>query len=208
MDNTTRNKLLVRVALISTAVVFVFIIYSLARGTGKGTVIFNVVPSEVLVSIDGGGSKKIKQAGSIKLSPGNHTLNISQKNFSEKEVRVIVSKGKKQTVDAALSPLTSEANSKITGIDRIRGEGIAGARMSDDVAAIDRNFPLTKVLPINRLLFTIYPGKSAVSPNDSTKVAIYISSNSARARQDALQTIRDKGYDPSDYEIIFEDNTD
>jgi|GEM_PF-4582924 len=68
-----------------------------------------------------------------------------------------------------------------------------------------RQYPLLKKLPIDTLpLYKITGGQSKKYPNDKTKVAIYIISDSPADTQNALDYIRGLGFDPSDYEFVFQ----
>lgn len=172
---------------------------------GKGTVTLNIVPSNVRLSVDGASSKSVKQNQSLKLAAGHHSLTFSQEGFKEATVELDVQAGSKRTVNAALPPANDQAAQQLSEAESLRGEGIASNQMDSGVTEINRKYPFVNSLPINRLLFSIYPGPSLLAPQDPTAVGIYIKAPTARARQDALESIRLKGYDPSDYEIIFND---
>ena len=65
--------------------------------------------------------------------------------------------------------------------------------------------PITNVLPIDvSPQYKIEYGRSKKYPNDYSKGAIHIRSASTRDKNDAVEMIYDAGYDPSDYELIFE----
>lgn len=71
--------------------------------------------------------------------------------------------------------------------------------------AYENTYPITKNLPLDiSPEYRIDYGTSIKYPNDPSKIALYISANSSLNKHAALQAIYLFGYDPSDYEIIFQ----
>lgn len=75
----------------------------------------------------------------------------------------------------------------------------------DQTDAYEKTYPITNNLPLDiSPEYKIEFGSSVKYPNDPSKIALYISSNSNKNTHAALQAIYLFGYDPSDYEIIFQ----
>jgi hypothetical protein len=76
-----------------------------------------------------------------------------------------------------------------------------------DKAAIKAvtKYPLISELPVDRGSWRIDYGRSQEHPKDTSSVALYITSVDATSRQSALDWIRQQGFDPSKYEIVFQD---
>jgi hypothetical protein len=84
-------------------------------------------------------------------------------------------------------------------------EGVASAESETNSKNIATNNPIISQLPIDATPnYRVDYGVSKKYPNDPSKIALYISADSDFYRHVALSAIYLAGYDPSDYEIIFQ----
>jgi hypothetical protein len=72
---------------------------------------------------------------------------------------------------------------------------------------VSQKYPLVAMLPHLDLDFRIDYGKGVRSKDTVSSTAIYIRAFSPAARREAISWIRQQGYDPSDYEIVFSNFT-
>lgn len=89
--------------------------------------------------------------------------------------------------------------------DTIKNEGEASLKFNKDSQEATKAYPIITDLPQDiSPIFRIDYGVSKRYPNDPTKIALYISYDNVADKISALDYIYRMGYDPSDYEIIFE----
>ncbi|HSW37390.1 MAG TPA: hypothetical protein VLG37_03425 [Candidatus Saccharimonadales bacterium] len=169
----------------------------------KTGVQLDIVPSDAEVLID---SKIHSKLGATKLTAGIHNLKVSRRGFASAEVRFSVSDGKITGLNLALKPSSSVGEKwlKDHPEETLKAEGFSGAAFDQQVNTIRQTTPLIASLPFTDQLFRVDYGASKLYPQDSTAVAIYITYYSEDGKQQALDWIRFKGYDPAKLEIIYE----
>lgn len=169
-----------------------------------GTLKLTVVPSDAKIITST--NHKLK-TGNNKLTPGAYKLTLSRDGFALQTVSETVTASKTRSDTIIL-----EATNTI-GLDylnahpdeRALAESILGqqgqARGDKAVAA----HPLVNILPVTRRDFMINYGASQTHQNDPTALAIYITVGAyAGAKQEALDWITAQGFNPADYEIIYQ----
>jgi hypothetical protein len=83
------------------------------------------------------------------------------------------------------------------------GEYVGGQEQKQAVEELFAVAPITKDLPYRDLLFSIDYGKSQTRDN---AIVIYITTETEANQFIALDWITKKGYNPADYEIVYEIN--
>ena len=95
-------------------------------------------------------------------------------------------------------------NTKAT-TDPFQGEAASGKAFDQQVSTSQKSSPIISVLPAVDPEFRIDYGQSVLFPNQSGAIALYIKADTPDGRVQAVAWIRNNGFDPSDYEIIFTD---
>ncbi|HUD03715.1 MAG TPA: PEGA domain-containing protein [Patescibacteria group bacterium] len=199
-----RKKLLIIIIVIS-AVLFVSVfIFNAIRNSSKDTIILTVAPKKSSIIMD---AHTVIHPGTIKVAPGNHTINVTYSGFASTEKSFTTTKNQVINVWVALSPNSPVGNNFISSNQNefLEVEKIAGQEFDQGANQIANLYPIIKKLPYDIFpIFRIDYGASKKYPNNPTRIALYISVTHPSDKQDALITIYDMGYDPSDYEIIFQ----
>lgn len=165
-----------------------------------------VAPSVAKIVIDG--NKTVKQ-GNLYMLPGHHKLVASMDGFASRSLDFDVVANKLITETIVLVP-----NSQV-GVDwlinhqseELRREGLGGAKFDSTVSSAVKTLPVIKELPFIDQLYRIDYGKSKAHPDDPNAIAIYITYYSDAGKQQALDWLKFKGYDPSKLELIYEQGT-
>ena len=164
----------------------------------------NVVPSDSEIYID---NNKVG-SGINETSPGNHTVLVKRHNFNDNESTVTVIKNEVDLVIVGLTPNNDAGKLwQQNNLDQYHNlEGMADEKFNNDSQSAIAQYPILSELPKDKSpLYRIDYGVSKKFPNDKKKIAIYISSNSLSNKLSALNYIYEMRYDPSDYEIIFQE---
>lgn len=167
--------------------------------TAKLTI--QVAPKSSVITLNG---KKVK-ASIISVKPGEYKVSASHSGFAEKTQTIKLSKDASQYVGLVLiSNATSTANWYSSHPeDQTLVEVITGKTVSNDSEAQQKTIPLIKELPFIDQLFRVDYGVSKLKPTDPSAVAIYIKYYSDAGKQEALDWLKFKGYEPSALEIIY-----
>lgn len=163
-----------------------------------------VAPKDSSLLLDG---KTTISAGKQKISAGKHSLKITRDGFLSETQSFTAKSGELTTVLVSLTPNSEEGfkYQKDNQDEFINIQNLGSIEYSKGADALSKNYPILSKLPQDiSPLYTIFYGESKIYPNNPTKIAIYIGSSSPANKQAALSSIYDMGYDPSDYEIIFE----
>jgi hypothetical protein len=202
MENFNKRRFVALSSLVVVAVLayFIFTLWDHGR---LGKVIINVAPGDSTVKLN---SSKVIGPGAIYLKPGRYTVTASRNGFRDDTEAVTAEKGKTATIYLVPEPMTQAAfqylqNNPSAQTER---EGLASQKVAATQALLQSKYPIIKYLPLTTRYYSINYGQSKKSPNDPTALALYISSNPAY-RDLALQWIKYKGFDPSKFEIIYQD---
>lgn len=200
-----RKKILV-LALISIVLVggiFLSIFIS-SNNTAKIKTTIFIVPSDAKLVLDNGVSIS---NGINMLTPGNHTITASRTGFKSKTLSLIVQK-ESANILASLLDTSSDVGTKYiqdSPGEITKLETLGSQSYSSNSATMGNNYPIITQLPLDiSPEYRIDYGMSIKYPNDPSKIALYISADSSPNKHAALQAIYLFGYDPSDYEIIFQ----
>lgn len=169
----------------------------------KGIVQINVVvaPEDSTFSVDG----KNTRPGKISLTAGKHKLSATHQYFESVNQDLDT-----KTIDTSktifLSPLPKSDQAKQWLLDHPTAqqerEAAGGSKSTQAQNELTTNSPLIRVLPYEGYDFNIDYGASKLHPN---KLAIYITRLDDVGKTHALNWITAMGYNPADYEIIYND---
>jgi hypothetical protein len=162
-------------------------------------------PNSMTVYIDGQ-KQAIKDGEDIAVPVGTHKLKGTRTDFQEKEVTITIKEGKTLDYTLLLDPLNAVGTQYL--IDHPDDAALYSAQSSHEVdkavQSMVERFPMTQVLPMFDPQWRIDYGGSPNHPDDNSMAAIFVYAATPAGRQNALDWMRQQGYDPSDYQIIFE----
>lgn len=183
--------------------VLIFIIGIITQGgiNQQGRLKLTLVPSDMTLTIDG----KPVTGNEFELKSGSHKLTGKRQGFGDKTITVDVKTSQTTTKEFFLG-----ANSEL-GMNYLINHPLEGALTSAQSSkdfdrrseAAMENTPFIRELPQYGPDFRIDYGASEKHTDKEGIVGIYIKALTPTARQNALELIRQLGYDPSDMEIIF-----
>lgn len=202
MENINKKRFILLSSLLVAVVLAYFIIISWDHGR-LGKVVIYVAPSDSIVKLNTG--KTIKP-GTIYLKPGQYTVTATRDGFRTDSEPVTAQKGKSTSVYLLPEPVTPAAFQYLENNPTVQSqrEGLASQKVAATQAFLQTKYPIIKYLPLTTRYYSINYGQSRKNPNDSSAIALYISSNPAD-RDLALQWIRYKGFDPNKFEIVYQD---
>lgn len=166
---------------------------------GKLPVVVSVVPSSATVTIDG----RQYGNGTQWLKPGTHKVTVSKDGFKPSSESAVVTDKKSQNVIAVSLSAESDDAKKWAGAhqkDYSNNEQYGAIEASANGKYFSDMNPITTKLPFNDPYFTI---GYTVGDNDS--ITLTIATPSPRYRFYAVEKIRQLGFDPTDYMIVFKD---
>lgn len=182
--------------------VMVFMIVSLITNfierQGKIGVPVSLVPADASLYVDG---QKVSSSGTAYLKPGKRQVKVASPGFTSIEKTYLVYDYNTPAIYVGLSGETKEAKKwQQNNLFRYRKLELLATENAHKYTELfqERN-PIVKDLPIKDPYFTI----SYRNIDDKT-IKLTIWGPSARYRQFALDQLRQKGYEPTDYQIEFE----
>ena len=179
-------------------------ITSYISGVGKDVVNIVAAPEDTVLILDDTTTLK---PGHHKLKTGTHTIKASRQDFYDQTKEFTTTSGRDNAVWFVMEPSTSAG---IEYLDTHQADfekvyEIANSQVVDDINTKTANYPIIKSLPASAQgLYVINYQQSKKHPNDSSKLALYITADYPVGRLSAIEYIYSLGFDPSDYEIVFE----
>ena len=145
--------------------------------------------------------------GDNDVKPGTYKVEISKKGFATYTQNVSVEAGKTVLVEAALE--SNDPSTTNWYQDHVEdysiAQGIGDRRADREYAYMKDIFPIAQVLPIVNVGST-YRVDYGISPTETGKYAIFISYDTEVDKQEAIDAVKAKGYDLSNYEVIYTQN--
>lgn len=166
---------------------------------GKVATTIAVVPSDATVTIDG---NKIG-SGNKWMPAGKYEVVVQKEGFETKKKTVNITDAKEKNIIAvSLTPQSDEAKewAEKHQKDYSNNERFGAIEASNEGKYFSETNPITTKLPYTDPYYTI-----SYTPNADNSVDITIATESPRYRFYAIEKIRELGYDPTDFKIIFKD---
>ncbi|MDN5275195.1 MAG: exported protein of unknown function [Candidatus Saccharibacteria bacterium] len=196
-----------RYKLIVIAVLFLLVVligvsgFFVVSRSNKEAVTVYLLPSDTKLTVNG---EQINE-GTNYLKPGSYSVEASRSGFASKKETVTIGKPNTTAIDIALDPV-SESATKWRNDHQdlyLAYEGRAGVRANDEGEAFTAANPITSALPFENFIYTI--GYRA-DPADNTGNSIIIEIDTMNGyRNAAIDKIRELGYDPTNFKIVFRD---
>jgi Flp pilus assembly protein CpaB len=199
--NQQQLKLIVTGAIVTAALLIGYIIYQVVhKQVYSATIVITVAPTDATVTING----QKAHSGSNDVKPGNVTVTAARTGFkSESQASVLVA-GTTLTIGLALTSNDASTADWYTTHqkDQQALEKIVGTQYTQKSDAAVAQTPLIKELPFIGAGFRYRIDYGQPLPG-TTDQGIYITAPNAEQQQEAVQWIKDAGYDPAKYHIKF-----
>lgn len=170
-----------------------------------GEVALQLAPRDMRLFVDGK-AVEANEEDILTLSPGKHTIKGQRTDFIENSITVEVKQNETQDALLLLDPLNAVGQQYLN--DHPEESGLyshkSSAEFDKSVETMTENSPIVSDLPIIDPNWRMDYGASVKHRETDGAIAVYIYAATPEARQNALGWMRLQGYDPSDYEIIFE----
>lgn len=172
--------------------------------TPKSFITFASAPKVINVKIDNNKQRTVTNGEKIRVSPGSHMVAVSQTDFTPYTKEISTKNNETQEFLVALSPQTDAARKLIEDdVSQAIIQRFYGKNYTKQTDEITKNYPILSVLPIEARLYTIAACKSERFPEDGTKIALCVGLYQADLEPYVLKDISSRGYNPGDYEIIW-----
>ena len=198
--NQERNKILY-VAVPALLVAILLIGYSVFLSTKKSTVNLIVIPNFTKVTVDG----KAVKPGKLSLKPGKHTVNGVLEGYETIEKTFTLEEGAPiKDITVFPNPESSDALNWANSNPELmkKREGLAGEEARLNGERFRDGNKILEQLPYRSLIFNIDYG---ISEKNNDDIILYVEASSPIDRQYAIAQIKDWGFDPSLYSIVFSD---
>ena len=166
---------------------------------------FVMSPGDATATLD---NQQVVHEGKFYVAPGTHIIKAHFEGFVDNEV-TFTAKKSGQTVNLVLEPNSPEGYDWLASHpDELKKrQGIGGSTFSSNSQQQLTNNPVIANLPYIERYFRIDYGASKAQPDNPGAVALYITYYAAVGKQQALDWLKQQGYDPSKFEIIYVDQT-
>jgi hypothetical protein len=199
-----RTKIIIGTVAFIVTLLFLWAVVDFIDGIGKHVVDIRVAPSDAKIVLDG---KKNISNSQQKISSGKHTVRVTRDGFDSVDKTFTTSDSEVVIVAIGLVANNKEGSEYVNNHPeefRLLEEA-ANKAYDQGAEKLTEDYPIIEQLPIDSTpRYRIDYGVSKKYPDDPSKIALYISANSSFYRRVALDVIYLAGFDPSDYEIIFQ----
>lgn len=164
-------------------------------------------PQSVKISIDNSETRSVKNGDSIRIEPGRHTITVSQNEFRSYTKEIDTKNGQTTEFVVALTPLTNAAKKLLEDSkSQIVVQRFYGEIYIQQTNKITKNYPILSILPIQARLYIVSACMSQKYPDNPTKIALCVDykQQDFDIKPYVLEDIQSRGYNPVDYEIIWQ----
>jgi len=195
-----RSHKLVSAILIGFLIVIIGIVsYMALSRAGKEPVTVRLIPEDTILTIDG----QRYRPGTAYIQPGTHDIKAEREGFRTYESTITIGKPNDAEIDLALTPVSEEAIQwqKDNLNLYLAQEGRSALRSNEIGQQRREQFPIIAHLPFRNFIYSIgHRLKNVDNPSEGIIIEITAITGS---REAALNKIRELGFDPTDYEINF-----
>lgn len=190
------------ISLIVVAVLGMGVFWVIQSRQRTASVTIEVVPTGSTITIN---SKKTRQ-GLQKIKPQTVTVTAEKDGFETYSQTFVLNKGSKGYFGIALTPNSPSTENwyREHPEDQQLAESISSQETDRTATALDYSAPIVKALPFIGPGFQFKIDYGTLNPDGSMdRPVIFIRAISPEGREAALDWIRNRGFDVSDYKIIF-----
>lgn len=194
---------------IVTAIIAVLILgligyaaYIAISRAGKEPVSVYLIPNDATLTI---GDQQYR-AGTAYIKPGTYDITATRDGFESYSDTITIDQQNTAAVDISMTPVTEEAirwaeeNEDLYSAFQAR----TGERAGEFGQQIREQFPIASKLPFKNYIYSI--GHRLKNIDNPSEGIIIVISTITGYREAALDKIRELGFEPTDYEIEFNDN--
>lgn len=195
----THKQTITRLAVGLFVLLIIWTMLILMSRIGKLPVTVSVVPSDASITIN----DQLRGNGTDWLTPGTYKVKVQKVGYASQEKTLTVSDKKKDNVVAvSLKPESNDAKKWAAehSKDYKDNEKYGAIEASSNGEYFSAINPITKKLP-----FTDPYYKIGYIVGEKQSITITISTTSPRWRFYAIEKIREWGFEPTDFVIIFTD---
>lgn len=186
--------------IVAVLIIVIAMVYGGIKNQGKVSIKLLSVPEDAQIKIN-----NVRfSAGDISLAPGSYKVEASKQGFDNFSYTTNISDKTGQTILVLLNPNTPETEKWANDNAELYTdlENIAGEQASNQGSDYQKKNPIVADLPYSNYLFTIgYRTDPSDLSGDSIIIDIIAS---PYRREEAVQQIRNMGYDPVNYKINFD----
>ncbi len=187
------------IAIILAMIIFAITstILTMREREGKYPVPLSVLPEDATITIDG---KTHTRKNTVYLAPGTYQLTAEKDGFTRSEQEVIINEQDETAIFVQLVAESDEAKKWQERNHRryMRFEAEAGKFAKENGAALRARLPIINTLPIRDPYFTI-----GYRLEENGEIILTIKGVSPRYREFAIDELRSKGFEPTEYRIEF-----
>ncbi len=197
------SKRTIRLILIGAALLVIgLIVYALIP---RASLLMSIAPEDFTVTVNGH-SQQVKTGDSITVTPGDISLSVSRDGFDTYTQKLTIKNGEKVEILQVLNPKTDEAKA-LLNTDKSQAiiQRVTNVKMKEATDKLSKDYPILSILPLSEKYFTVTTCPSQKYPKDSTKIAICVNLFNLEAKQQAIDTVSQKGFDLNNYETYFVD---
>lgn len=178
-----------------------FTVLNSSKHKGTTKIDIHVIPEDSQIKVDGVVSDKVTY-----LNAGNHKFEAHKEGWADAIQTIeIKAEEKQRNVYLVPAPNSKEVSDWLNKNPKVQQQRETFGSINFEVngTQVSKKYPLVVKLPYIDRYFRIDYGVGVKSKDQATSTAIYIRASSAENRQMALNWIRQQGFDPTDYEIVF-----
>ncbi len=203
MNNVNRIKYGIITGLVIIVGLIGFYTYQTISRSDKVKVTIQAIPNDATILIN----NKQYGIGDVYILPGNYSVSVKKDGFQDYSQSLTFTKPT-GNIDVALAPQSDAAKAWASqhSSDYSAYEGRAGTQaVTSGQSFLDKN-PIVNHLPYENYLFTI---GYFINPSDKSGNSIIITIDAAEGyRQSAINKIKEWGYQPSEFNITFNNYVD
>ena len=200
----SRKKIIILIVCACVVLLIGGIIYVLIP---RATLVLSVAPDELTLVVNGK-SQTVKTGQEVTIAPGEITVELQRPEFDTYTEKFSIKNGEKREILVALNPQTDAARDLLrTDTSQQIIQRVGGKKVKEGGAQILTQYPILKDLPISDKFYTVKACTSRQYPNDPSKIAICINLFDMAAKQSAVSDIERRGYQLSNYEVVYIDAT-
>lgn len=201
------NKKIVFIAVALMVFIFGFSLFNYFDNKKYGAISITVIPGDSKITVDD--EQKTRRQGTIRLLPGEHKLTISRSGFENTVIDITIEKGKTLAQELALEANSQEGLKWLRDHpdQAIKAEGISSRNYERSTKEIIKQNPIISILPFIDREYRIDYGQSVKTPDDKSAVAVYITFYTLNGKNQALEWLKFKGYDPEKLEIVYREKS-
>jgi len=192
-------KIFVGIGVLVFLLVIFLAIYNRVQDSNNGKVNIVAIPSDSKIFVDGVDKGKM---GTFRLEPGTHRITVTRNGFNDAEETIEAIAGRESDVTIVLVASSQEGYKweELNPEEVSKKEFLIGQRVVEDGKNFAEKNPIVKKVPFKNPNFRI-----DYSLNDKGGVDLIIKSYGIEGKNLAYAQLRQWGFDPEKFIVVFKD---